>query len=360
MFWLLVLALAPVAAGGRVCLATHGLVGPVRNGGIATASTELALLLAAAHHNVTVLYLAGDVTEGAPMREWVAWYAQQGVAVVLAPPMGIPPLQGSLGRRISYQGMVWLQAREAEFDVVYFHDWRGSGYYSLMLKRMGQAFRNVFMVVGLHAPTLWSLLHSHQTISSLDQLEENFLERESVQLADLVVSPSRYMVKWVLEQGWLLKPSATRIVHNPMHRHWTPAAIQPRAFQPSAQGVHLVFFGRLEERKGLVLFCDALTLSLPVSVRVTFLGKSVHNAVGTMSSLTYLKRATATWVVQPTILDDLDTSEALVFLASASIDTLVVIPSLVGFLWLHCSTDVLKPDGHFVMLLSFIFCLFRH
>lgn len=320
----------------RICVATHGLVGPVRSGGIATFSTELALLLAAAHQNVTVLYLAGAVTDGEPMADWVTSYAQQGVHVAVLTPGPGPLLQASAARRISYEGMLWLQARQSDFDVVYFHDWRGSGFYPMMYKRLGLGFHHMTMIMGMHSPTLWSLSHARQPIDSLDLLEMNFLERESAQLADLVVAPSHYMLTWARAQGWQLSPQTTRVLHNPMHRHWAFPTVRPRVFRPTRHGgIHLVFFGRLEERKGLVLFCEALAewQLLPSNfyhLRVTFLGKAVSNAVGRESTVGYLARVTSHWPTSPAIIDQLNTAQALAFLEAAGPETLVVIPSLVG------------------------------
>ena len=47
----------------RVCIASFDFVGPVRNGGVGTAFTSLAEALAAAGHEVTLLYVSGQWCE---------------------------------------------------------------------------------------------------------------------------------------------------------------------------------------------------------------------------------------------------------------------------------------------------------
>jgi hypothetical protein len=141
-----------------VCVATHGLVGPVRSGGIATFSSALALLLARSQVNVTVLYLVAEdaVSEGSG-QQWIQAYAERGVRVTFLPDDSAVPLQGSAARRISVNAMEWLRARDGDFDVVVFHDWRGSAFFPMQLRRLGLAFPRTRFVLGLHSPTLWDL-----------------------------------------------------------------------------------------------------------------------------------------------------------------------------------------------------------
>src|SRR5438067_5871432 len=70
----------------RVCIASSDVVGPVRNGGIGTAYTALAETLTAAGHEVTILYVLGEQTDGEPVQVWTERYEANGIRFVPLPP----------------------------------------------------------------------------------------------------------------------------------------------------------------------------------------------------------------------------------------------------------------------------------
>jgi len=89
----------------------------------------------------------------------------------------------------------------------------------------------------------------------------------------------------------------------------------------------LVFFGRLERRKGLVLFCDALDRlrdSRLQDFRVTFLGKG--STVDAQASGAYLQQRQSEWPWPAQILTDRDHAGAMNYLKRPL--RVAVIPSL--------------------------------
>ena len=91
----------------------------------------------------------------------------------------------------------------------------------------------------------------------------------------------------------------------------------------------IVFFGRLETRKGLELFCQAITLLLGEGgtrpCRIAFLGKI--GEVAGASALAHIAEASATWGIPWMIRNDLDTEGAKGFLAKPG--RLAVIASVI-------------------------------
>lgn len=101
-------------------------------------------------------------------------------------------------------------------------------------------------------------------------------------LADTLVSPTAYMRAYLQQRGWQL-PADMRVIPNVM-----PALGQPRegAAVSSAAGLparlpdlsparrvwRLAFFSRMEERKGLKVFVDALNLLDAVSLKQSQVG----------------------------------------------------------------------------------------
>src|SRR5690606_18524647 len=99
--------------------------------------------------------------------------------------------------------------------------------------------------------------------------------------SDFVAAPSAYMRDWVRGQGWVLPPDErVRVLGYPFLPGELPAATAPTA--PCFK--RLVFFGRLETRKGIELFVDALRIvrkerpsALQALEEIVFLGKTgVH------------------------------------------------------------------------------------
>jgi glycosyltransferase involved in cell wall biosynthesis len=313
---------APTAAA-RVCIVSSEINGPSRNGGIGTTYATLAEKLTRAGHDVTLLYLLGSLTERQPATAWVEDFGRRGIRFVPLDP-GEVPLRGSRSLQVSYLAYRWLADQEAagnRFDVIHFHEWLGFGYYSLLARRQGLALQGSTICVGLHSPTLWLVEASQGAIDDVDLLECDALERRCVELANAVHSPSRYLLDWVRAQGWDVEGRAW-VNPNPV-----PLCSEVRAPEAGVSS-ELVFFGRLEVRKGLVLFCDALDRldirDLPARFRVSFLGKS--GPVNGVDAVTYLRRRAARWCFPMDILTDHDHGEALAHLRRPG--RLAVMPSL--------------------------------
>lgn len=306
----------------RICIATPDIVGPIRNGGIGTAYHWLGRALAAAGHGVTFLYTLGEHCEQESIGVWQERYRQQGLRFVPLPEDTAIPLYGSRTVQRSYHTYRWLE-RQA-FDVIHFPEWSGHGFYSLLAKRQGLRFASTVLCVGVHSPSEWHRAGQKTLIESLDEAEVDFMERESIALADAVVSPSRYMLDWLRDQGWTL-PAAIWVRPNLVPLEECDTVPDGSMLQAINE---LVFFGRLEYRKGLVLFCDTLDRLRDSELRdfkVTFLGKAV--TVDGRDSRDYLKERAGNWPWPCRVIDDLDHGAAMTYLRWPH--RLAIMPSLV-------------------------------
>lgn len=277
-----------------VCLLTFDFPGPIRNGGMGTALLALAETLRDAGHAVTVLYPPAH-SETLPLTHWRAHWAREGIDFV-------PLFVEGEDKVLALAAYHWLKARR--FDVIHFHEMRGAGHWLTVAKRCGLAFRDTALVCQVHGPTLWHYAHSAQFLTRVEEIETDFLERRSAEGADVVLSPSRHMLEEVARMGWRL-PARAEVLPN----------LPPpgRAFDPAPRAVEeLVFFGRLEARKGLDLFCAAVGRLPEPPARVTFLGKV--GQMGEMHALAWLAEATAGWTLPWRVLNDLDAREAQAFL----------------------------------------------
>ena len=301
-----------------VAIVTPDIVGPIRNGGIGTAYTALARALALAGHDVTILYTLGNYCEDGSIEDWIESYRTQRIHFV---PLPSPPEPAVVyGPRDSLAVYRWLSTRT--FDVVHFPEWRGIGFCSVQAKKLGLALTKTLLCTGVHSPTLWHDLENRVTIDRIEQLELDFLERQSVQHADVVVSPSQFLLSWLDRWDWTT-PDRTYVwpyVIDPPSCRNPPGALVPIRT--------LAFFGRLESRKGLEVFCDAIDrLSADTRMAgasVTFLGK-VGRANG-RDALEYLRERARRWTHAWSTLVDLSRDQAIEYLATHQ--ALAVMPSL--------------------------------
>jgi glycosyltransferase involved in cell wall biosynthesis len=300
----------------RVALVTNEILGLVRTGGAGTANTSLAFALAGLGHDVEIFATPPpDLT--ALDSTWARRYREHGVRVrVLEAKEDVVPASMSFVERVQDA------LRDAGSDVVIAADWAGPAYGALRLRQLGLDFGETLFVVYCHGTNEWVYDAHRKLRRSVTSFELGALERDSIELADAVVSPSAYMLEWMRERGWKL-PQAF------VAPYITEAGVGSPSSQPTDRVDRLVFFGRLEERKGIRPFVEALNVigaDLPRGLELLFVGRETPawtpaRVRGALSP-TVTERAAA--IRFETALDQ---PEALELLARPR--TLAVMPSLV-------------------------------
>jgi len=277
----------------------------------------------------------GPVSQHGPFEDWVKHYAEQGIELV-----GLyhPPVR-YLPRHMleSYEVSRFLRDRP-EFDIVHFHDYQGAGYYSLLAKHQGYPeLANMTTVVGLHGPNLWAKsVGNQETIDRIGDLEMDFMERKSVELADHVISPSRYLLEWMGREGWPANPNSFVQPNVLPLSDRNAAELRTSAGDPQAVR-ELVFFARMETRKGVVVFCDAIDQLLRPQVaglygssiknleKITFLGRAAM--VQGMLGDRYVQERAQKWGIPWKVISRMGPAEAKAYLADPATGRLAVIPS---------------------------------
>lgn len=313
------------ASGPRVLIVTPDIQGPIRNGGIGTAFAALARTLAGAGRAVTILYTLGNYTEGGEAVEhWQRHYAGLGIRFIpVSLEQGEPLLDAPHHAWRAYRVYLWLKEHQHDFDLAYFPEWKGEAYYALQAKRVGLDFAGLGLVIVTHSSTTWAESGNYVVPQRFDDLLLEFLERRSVELADAVISPSQYMLDWMQHRGWRWAGHA-HVIQNLM-----PDAPVEHGADVKAFAVHeWVFFGRLERRKGLIIFLDALKRMPPevrARIQITFLGKAIHTP--DYDSAQTIHAQLGDWNLQPKLITDYGRDDALTYLEQPG--RVAVIASLV-------------------------------
>jgi len=282
----------------------------MRNGGIGTSYTALAESLASDGQDVTILFV-GDRTSDEPMSHWVSYYKERGLtleALEFDADRRLPWQQNWIRR--SHAACEWLRARPQPFDIIHYPECNGHGFHTALAKHQGRGFANTTLCVGAHSSTRWIYESSGTGFTSTAHLAQDFMEEMSIRWADVCVSPSSYLVHWMSHQGWQL-PDRTIAQQNIQPQTTRCADERTDGELPTITDVReLVFFGRLEARKGLPTFCDALDLlakeDASKNLKITFMGKETLIG-GTGSRQILEERAEAgEWTFDWQIISDKD------------------------------------------------------
>ena len=317
----------------RICIATEDIVGPIRNGGIGTTYFYLARMLAEAGHDTSIVYVRGNHCENKSIEHWVNYYAEFGVRFVAL---------DTEAQRFNCIAPRWMRPMVAlyehlkseHYDLVHVSEWRGTGFIAQSARAQGIALQDTLFCVKTSSPWLWNREYGFQAISDLRDLPKMHAERRSVELGDLVVGGSRHLLCWMLEHGYRVPAEHTYVQPNVM----VPldlddvAAERRKSYGSRMKVDELVFFGRLEYRKGLDVFCDAIDILLDRGVKlpdIHLLGK-YGEAIPSYSELTtqeYIKHRSARWPMNVHVHIDRDTEGALRFLLEGK--RLAVMPSII-------------------------------
>jgi glycosyltransferase involved in cell wall biosynthesis len=248
----------------RVTFVADELLGYAGNG-IGTTTTFVSVALARRGHDVAVLF-AGPPRNRPVTAEWQSIYEDAGVVV-----RELAPGDGNVEPRY------FARARDVEAalradppDVVVVQDLGAPAYTALRLRRLGLAFERTLFVAFCHGTRRWVTDVSRKIRVLPGAHAVAVLERASVELADAVVSPSAYLVDWMRGEGWRL-PAQTFVIPH-VSRAAATGEGRPAPVEATERVERIAFFGRLEERKGVGPFVEAVN-SLDVNVDVEFLGR---------------------------------------------------------------------------------------
>jgi glycosyltransferase involved in cell wall biosynthesis len=288
----------------KIAIVTPELVGLYKNGGIGTNYFFRARFLRGSlNYQITILYTGSCSAIQADA--WRERHGQTGIRLEILPEIPAGTRWEMFVRRVAAVHQ-WLTAQN--WDEIHFPEYLGNGFMCLQAKRAGLAYLNTRLVVTMHSSSRWC-----REVMQWDSLDPetdtklDYAERYSCENADTVISPSRYMVQWAEHKGWRLPADTTvlpSLYEKLEHEDSPPSRLNHR---------HLIFFGRLETRKGLEIFCEAVTRLVQTGqapARVDFLGK-----VGTHENQPadqYIHRMCAQWPgIEVQIHTDLDCFAAM-------------------------------------------------
>lgn len=306
----------------KILIVTPDIIGPVKNGGIGTACFHYARTLSKAGISVDILFtLEVSAREN---QYWKSWY--DGLSLGFKSMSDVPELEKHT------RGCAWYTERslrirnyllDKDYKYIIFQDWQGNGFWTARSKQMGVGFSNSRIGLITHSPNQWQRQGmEHHGDEPFERADLEWVEREAIEAADIIISPSQHMLNWLMTHGYKL-PEATACC---------PITFEDEIFHSQAATFdpdHLIFFGRLETRKGLHLLTHALVrireMACPLPKRLSLLGKkAIIEEMQADDYLEQMKRELPEIDMQ--VRDDLSYAEAIDYIRAQN--GLVVIPSL--------------------------------
>lgn len=186
----------------------------------------------------------------------------------------------------SYRSLLFTQALHDCYPqaqiYVEFPDLCGLGYRTIQAQKAGMLGQNCVIAVTMHSGQEWlNEVHERFTIEHTNWYRNVYqYEQYSFENADLAFYLSYFLKVKVKDYGW----ETNHAIHLP-YCFPLVGTLQPTASLPASDllevkrsSIPIIFFGRLEERKGLLTFLEAichLDLALRSRLHIIFLGKSV-------------------------------------------------------------------------------------
>lgn len=305
-----------------ILLVTPDFAGPTRGGGIGTAFYYLAAFLRDEGYDVHVLYCLPDWTDGdASLEEWKKTLKEQGLTLHCLSKRSAERAQLQTSWHVKTAWDVADLAdslhRKHRFAAIHMPEWGGFGYFIVRAKREQNAFADTELIVQTHSPTSWHRHYNQEPMNSLALVQIDLMERYAVEQADILISPSHYMLDWLQTAGWQL--AETRQVIPNLYKS------QQQSDRLAGHDIaEIVFFGRLEIRKGVNLFLDSAVNINHNRYKITFIGKD--SEIKGKKSSDYIVKQAKLLGLTVDIVTDYDQQQAVAYLKQPG--RLTVIASL--------------------------------
>ena len=182
---------------------------------------------------------------------------------------------------------------------------------------------------------MWNRLYGSHTLERADDLVKIHAERRSVEMGDVVIGGSLHLLRWMASQGYALPEGRCFVQPNVATFDKLEPLMHSRGLPRGSRTPidEIVFFGRLEARKGLFIFCQAIRRLIRKGValpkRITFMGKPGGRMPShpDYDAIDFIREVSHGWPVEIQILSDFQQYDAVKYLLDGA--RLAVMPSII-------------------------------
>lgn len=193
-----------------ICIVTQS-IGPIGNTDSDSILFSQCVALAESGHRVTILLTDDKIAEIPGFFNWVKFYSQLHIELINLKKYHIP-LEGGILRNNSFRVYQWLKSKN--FEQVYFEDKQGVAFYSLLAKSQELHFVETALSIYSLGPIAYLKQNEKKLINSVMDLEVDFLERKTFQMAHEIITFDHHLKDWLEKNNWTTKKSITLIEEN--------------------------------------------------------------------------------------------------------------------------------------------------
>lgn len=234
----------------HVLLITAGLKGPTLGGGIAICFYSLATLLSKSGVQTDILYLADPYYGEKNKEHWELYFKSHNIGF-FTPEQ--PKVYGTKEMRRAYQALQFVTKYHSRYSNIIYHDFQGIGYYVSKLKRATGSV-TAKITAWCHGNTRLSMHYGNRSVDDWTGNAVLFMEKESVRLADEIITPSKYYFNWWENQ--LGQRIAGKSLKN--YIDFPTKEKETKTTKLNANIKYICFYGRLETLKGIEVFVSAI------------------------------------------------------------------------------------------------------
>lgn len=106
---------------------------------------------------------------------------------------------------------LYRKIRDKNYDIIFYSERKGNGYYLTEIKKQGEAFKDTILVGYIREPIefIWDI--SNDYVNNVSDFIQSEIEQKSIEQSDYVIVPSNYTLNYLKEKGWIF-PEKTKII----------------------------------------------------------------------------------------------------------------------------------------------------
>lgn len=316
----------------RICIVTEGIFGVPFDTETSVYYSNLALFLASSGYDVSILIVNSFVLEYRDKINVIRNFCNnKNIKFFYLLPADKNYFSYALKTDNlinSYIAYNWFKKHD-EFDFIFFSDFGGIAFYSLLAKHQGLIFEKTKVIIKVFYPLRWKLFANKTNFESIDYITDDFIERKSIELADVLISSSQYMINWIKNNRWQMPEE---VVISPDILYSDDEYLEKKAANKDkiTEGHvinELVYYGNLSTQFGLEIFINSLDILklrndiLLNNITVTLLisGQKIDDGI-----ITNLQNQAKKWNCILNIIDSFDLKQSVKYLCGSG--RLLVLP----------------------------------
>ena len=237
----------------KICIVTTHLLGIGEDESLSVANTHLAELLSE-KHTVEILLVANPHEElDLKHKSNVSRYQKFGISIF---PLEFPHFElHTPFLSVARSFLVYMTLKNKTYDAVFFHDFFGLGYYSMLAKSLNLAFDRTQLILNFYGPASWRNYHNQFRTNSFSSIAQDFVEKRSCLMADHIYFPTRFAQVYAEENGFIEKDAKrSETLLYPFGSQVNSNSISAN----TKKQIEFCFFGNIETRTGTVVFLEAI------------------------------------------------------------------------------------------------------